>query len=202
MLITVDSEKSFCHTGKDFFFSMEYCFIFLRNHSCLNLQRTIKANFAILWTTDHCEKDGLFGLFWDNYVSDSCEPSRDSASTSSALDLFISAAKTQQPPSSSKWMLLGLGNCMDDNNASMPNFYSDGVNETLCRTTANEDTGAVAYDYQSKCDGSGFCRIRTLSDQTHTPPGFQYGDGSARAVTRTNKMVLTNCYLKIINLFN
>jgi phosphoribosyl-AMP cyclohydrolase len=38
MLITDDSKKPFCHTGKDFFFSMEYCFVFLGNHSCFNLQ--------------------------------------------------------------------------------------------------------------------------------------------------------------------
>jgi predicted alpha-1,6-mannanase (GH76 family) len=157
----------------------------------------LQQNALSLWTTDRCEKDGLFGLFWDNYASDSCDSPRNTATTSSGLDLFISAAKTQQPPSSSKWMLLGLGNCVDDNNVSMPNFYNDGVNETVCRTMANEDAGVIAYDYQLRCDDSGFCRIRTLSDQTHTPPGFEYEDGSARSVTRTNKAVLTNCYLKI-----
>ncbi len=44
-------------------------------------------------------------------------------------------------------MLLSLGNCMDENNVPMPNFYSDGVNVTFCYTTGNEDTGVVAYDY-------------------------------------------------------
>jgi predicted alpha-1,6-mannanase (GH76 family) len=157
----------------------------------------LEQNALSLWTTDRCENDGLFGLFWTNYSSNSCNASRNTATTSSALDLFVASAKIQQLPSSSKWMLLGQGNRMDDNNASMPNFYSGGVNETVCRTTANEDKGAVAYDYQLRCDGSGFCRVRTLSDQGQTPAGFEYGDGSARNVTRTNKMVLTNCYLKI-----
>jgi hypothetical protein len=86
---------------------------------------------------------------------------------------------------------------MDDNNASMPNFYSDKVNETICRTTADQDKGAIAYDYQLKCNGDVFCRIRTLSDPQQTPSGFEYGGGSARNVTRTNKMSLRNCYLRV-----
>jgi hypothetical protein len=91
-------------------------------------------------------------------------------------------------------MLFDLGNCIDDGNASMPNFYKNEVNETVCRTVANEDNGAIAYDYELKCNGIGFCRIRTLSDRHHTPPGWTYENGIARDVTRTNKMVLTNCY--------
>jgi hypothetical protein len=157
----------------------------------------LQQNAFSLWTTDRCENDGLFGIFWTNYSSNSCDPSRNTATTSSALDLFVSSAKTQQLPSASKWMLLGQGNCMDNNNASMPSFYSGGVNETVCRTTANEDKGAVAYDYQLTCDGSGFCHVRTSSDQEQTPAGFEYEGGSARNVTRTNKFALTNCYLKI-----
>ncbi len=157
----------------------------------------LQQNAVSLWTTDRCETDGLFGLFWTNYSSNSCDSSRNTATTSSALDVFLSVARTKQSASSSKWMLLGMGNCMDDNNAPMPNFYSNKVNETICRTTANEDNGSVAYDYQLRCNGDGFCRIRTLSDRQKTPAGFEYGDGSARNVTRTNKMVLTNCYLRM-----
>ena len=159
----------------------------------------LHVNALSLLTNDRCETDGLFGLYWNNHSSDSCQSPRNAATTSSALDLFVSAAKNEQSSSlrSSTWTLLGLGNCMDDKNASMPNFYSDRVNETVCRTTASEDPSALAYDYQLKCDGSGFCRIRTLSDQQHTPSGFRYDDGSARNVTHTNKMVLTNCYLRI-----
>jgi hypothetical protein len=160
----------------------------------------LQQNAISLWTTDRCEADGLFGLFWDKESSNSCDSPRDSATTSAALDLFTSVVKNHQQQAAialSNWILLGLGNCMDDNNASMPNFYSDRVNETICRATANEDTGAIAYDYQLKCNGDGFCRIRTLSNRQQTPPGFEYGDGSARNVTRTNKIVLTNCYLRI-----
>ena len=162
-----------------------------------NYTSFLQQNARSLWTTDRCETDGLFGLFWTNYTSNTCDPSRDTSTTSSALDLFVSVAKNAQPAPSSKWMLLGLGNCADDNNASMPNFYSGRVSETVCQQAAEDDAGAVAYDYQLKCNGDRFCRIRTLSDQGKTPAGFEYGGGSARTVTRTNKMVLTNCYLKI-----
>ena len=182
--------------------------IFIRHLSYLLLYLTdtvhiekyssfLQANALSLRTNDRCETDGLFGLFWSNYSSDSCKSPRSTATTSSALDLFVSTAKSERiASSSSTWTLLGLGNCMDDNNASMPNFYSNSVNETLCRRTATEDSGSVAYDYQLKCDGNTFCRIRTLSDQQHTPSGFKYSDGNARNVTRTNKMALTNCYLR------
>jgi predicted alpha-1,6-mannanase (GH76 family) len=156
----------------------------------------VQQNAVSLWTMDRCETDGLFGLFWTNYSSNSCDSPRNSATTSSGLDLFISAAKIEEQASSSKWMLLGQGNCMDDNNASMPNFNSNEVNETVCRTAANEDTGALGYDYQLNCKGDGFCRIRTLSGSGSTPPGFKYEDGSAHSITRTNKFILTNCYLK------
>jgi hypothetical protein len=156
----------------------------------------LQQNAISLWTTDRCEMDGLFGLFWDNKSSNSCNSSRDTATTTAALDLFISISTTKHPLVSSEWILFGLGNCMDDNNASMANFYSNTVNETICRTTANGDSGAIAYDYELKCNGDGFCRIRTLSDRHRTPAGFGYEDGTARNVTRTNKMALTNCYLR------
>lgn len=158
----------------------------------------LQQNAISLWTTDRCETDGLFGLFWTNDSSNGCNSPRNTATTSSALDLFISVAKLKSERLlSNRWMLFGLGNCMDNNNASMPNFYSDKVNETICRIVANDDKGAIAYDYQLNCNGNGFCRIRTLSDRQQTPSGFQYEDGSARNVTQTNKKTLTNCYLKI-----
>ena len=156
----------------------------------------LQHNALSLWSSDRCEKDGLFGLFWDYRAGNSCEPSRDSATTSSSLDLFLSIAKTGQSPSSANWMLLGQGNCMDDNGVPMPNFYSNSVNETICRETANQDPGSVAYDFQLECNGDTFCRIRTLSDQQKTPSGFQYGGGDARTVTRTNNLPLNNCFLK------
>ncbi|CAF1511555.1 unnamed protein product, partial [Adineta steineri] len=61
-----------------------------------------------------------------------------------------------------------------------------------------EDKGAVAYDYQISCTGYGFCRIRTLSSESHTPPGFEYQDDAARRVTTTNKVTIASCYVKII----
>lgn len=94
-------------------------------------------------------------------------------------------------------MLLGQGNCMNDNNASMPDFYIDIVDETVCRSMANEDNGSVAYDYQLGCADDRFYRIQTLSDRQQTPSGFEYEDGSARSVTSTIKRVLTSCYLRI-----
>ncbi len=154
----------------------------------------LQQNAISLWSTSRCE---LVGLFWNSSLSNNCDSARNTATTSSALDLFISAARTKQEVTSSKWMVLGMGNCMDNQNSSMPNYYRSGVNESLCRTTADDDVGAVAYDYQLKCDGNVFCRIRTLSDRQHTPPGWTYEDGNAISVTRTNKMALINCYLKI-----
>ncbi|CAF3355854.1 unnamed protein product [Rotaria sp. Silwood2] len=156
----------------------------------------LQKNAISLLSTNRCELDGLFDLFWNNYSSNNCNLSRNSATTSSAFDLFISVAKTKQQIISSNWILLGLGNCMDDKNLSMANFYKNNVNETLCRTTANNDNGSIAYDYQLKCNGIGFCRIRTLSDRHQTPDRWTYEDGFTHYVTRTNKVPLTNCYLK------
>ncbi|UJR20143.1 hypothetical protein I4U23_023275 [Adineta vaga] len=162
----------------------------------------IQQNAISLWTTDRCESDGLFGLLWNktSSSSNSCDPSRDSATTSSALDLFIAAAggstSSEQVSAASTWMLLGMGNCMDDRNGSMANFYRSGVNESVCRETGESDIGAVAYDYELKCDGSSFCRIRTLSDRHSTPVGWTYEDGHAVTVTCTNRLALVNCYLK------
>lgn len=149
-------------------------------------------------TIDRCDYDGLFGVFWTNYTYSSCGSPTKTIPTSAVLDLFISVAKThQQSPISSRWMLLGQGNCVDDKHAFMPNFYSWLVDEAACRAAANEDPGAVAYDYEIKCNRDRVCRIRTLSDSTKRPPGFEYQDGTARNVTHTSQTILTNCYLKI-----
>ncbi|CAF4008965.1 unnamed protein product [Adineta steineri] len=159
----------------------------------------LRLNSVSSWTTSRCEMDGLFNIFWDSKLPDACDAPRDTATTSSVLDLFISTAKTSQTTrKTAKWMLIGLGNCMDDNNASMPNFYQNAISEDLCRQTADEDKGAVAYDYQISCTGYGFCRIRTLSSESHTPPGFEYQDDVARRVTTTNKVTIASCYVKII----
>ena len=161
----------------------------------------VQQNALSLWENNLCELDGLFGLVWNNESStrDSCQPARDAATTSAAWDLFMSASKTQgrQRTTTADWTLLGLGNCMDEANSSMSNFFKGGVGERVCRTTAIQDQGAVAYDYQLSCVGIGFCRIRTLSDRQHTPPGWTYENGVARTVTRTNKVPLTSCFLKV-----
>ena len=163
-----------------------------------NYTSFIARNAVSVWTTEQCELDGLFSPIWDNQTSASCDSSRDVATTSSALDLFLSLAKF--PPasrvSSSNWMLFGLGNCMDDRNCSMPNFNKRDVKESVCRATANEDKGAVAYDYELGCLGIGFCRIRTLTGPDQTPPGWAYESGNARTVTQSNKLPLTSCFLK------
>ncbi|CAF0882883.1 unnamed protein product [Adineta ricciae] len=158
----------------------------------------IQQNAISLWTTGRCESDGLFGLVWNATMSaTTCDPSRDAATTSAALDLFVAAAGTGNGPArTAKWMLLGMGNCMDGRNESMANIYRSGVSESVCRETSESDVGAVAYDYELKCDGSRFCRIRTLSDRHATPEGWTYEDGNALTVTNTNGMALVNCYLR------
>ncbi|CAF1396515.1 unnamed protein product, partial [Rotaria sordida] len=110
----------------------------------------LQQNAESVWTSRRCEVDGLYSLIWSNQFSNSCEPSHNTSTTSAAWDLFVSVAKTKPPSirSSSNWTLLGLGNCMDDKNASMPNFNKMNVTETVCRTTAEQDQGAVAYDHQ------------------------------------------------------
>jgi hypothetical protein len=111
--------------------------------------------------------------------------------------MSASKATGRQRTITADWSLLGLGNCMDEANASMSNFFKADVGERVCRTTATQDQGAVAYDYQLSCVGIGFCRIRTLSDRQHTPPGWTYEKGVARTVTRTNRLALTSCFLKV-----
>jgi hypothetical protein len=94
-------------------------------------------------------------------------------------------------------MIIGLGNCMDDNNDSMSNFYQNAISEELCCETAENDKGAVAYDYQISCTGWGFCRIRTLSPESHTPSGFSYDNGVARRVTGANQVTIVSCYVRV-----
>lgn len=160
----------------------------------------VEQNVRSVWTSQKCELDGLFSVSWTNQSTNSCDPARDIASTSSAFDLFLSAAAlkqfSQKPLSTSSWLLLGLGNCMDDRNASMPNFYKRDVNETICRTTAESDSGAIAYDFDLNCLGFGFCRVRTRSDRSKTPQGWTYEGGIAQTVTQTNKVPSASCFLR------
>lgn len=160
----------------------------------------LQQNADSVWTSRRCELDGFYSVIWSNQSTNSCEPLRNTSSTSAALDLFASVAKIKpsSPMATSNWTLLGLGNCMDDKNASMPNYNKMNVTETLCRTTAEQDSGAVAYDHQLGCNGYQYCRIRTLSDPHHAPSGWSYENGTARNVTRTNKFPVTGCFLRIV----
>ncbi|CAF1289707.1 unnamed protein product [Rotaria magnacalcarata] len=136
----------------------------------------LEDNAESVWTSRQCERDGLYSLIWSNQSSASCNTSHNASTTSAAWDLFVSFAKTKSLSikSPSNWTYLGLGNCEDDKNASMPNFNKMNVTKTECRTTAEQDTGAVAYDHQFGCSGIQYCRIRTLSDQHQTPQGWGY----------------------------
>ena len=160
----------------------------------------LQQNADSVWTFKRCELDGLYSVIWSNQSTNSCDTSRNTSSTSAAWDLFISVAKTVPPSnmSASNWTWLGLGNCVDDKNASMPNFNKANVTESVCRTTAEQDTGAVAYDHQLGCNGYQWCRIRTLSDQHQVPAGWHYENGTARNVTQANKIPVTGCFLRLV----
>jgi hypothetical protein len=182
---------------------LNYLLPYLTDRSHIDKYRSfLMQNAASVWTTRQCEHDGLFSLIWNNQTSSSCQSSRNAATTSSACDLFLSVINVDSRISNDKlatsdWILLGLGNCMDTHNCSMSNFYKNDIDETVCRTTATTDPGAIAYDYQLSCEGKGFCRIRTQSDVHHTPTGWKYETGSAHDVTLTNKSPLTKCFLRV-----
>lgn len=179
-----------------------YLLPYIRNAVRLNKYNSfLRHNAKSVWTTNRCLKDQLFGLSWNSTLSIACDSKNNVATSSAALDLFISAAKMNQSKVevTTKWKLLGLGNCEDDNSASMPDFYSPSLPEQYCREIADQDEGAVAYDFKLDCFqyDQGYCRIRTLSGRQRTPPDFSYEDGSARNVTRTNKYKISQCYLKL-----
>lgn len=159
----------------------------------------LQQNADTVWTSQRCEVDGLYGFIWSNQSSSSCESARNTTATSAAWDLFVSAAKVNPPTNtSSNWTFIGLGNCIDDKNASMPNYNKINVTETLCRTTAEQDKGALAYDHQLGCNGINYCRIRTLSDPHQVPAGWGYENGTAKNVTRTTNSPVTGCFLRLV----
>lgn len=121
--------------------------------------------------------------------------------TSAALDVFTAAAglapnaSFSSPSSvSSSWRGLGFGNCMDDKGQSMPNCYLAGIDEIACRDRAFADSLAVAYDFQLTCEGSSFCRVRTLSKSCGD--GWQWADGTATTVSKSTGDSLTVCVIK------
>ena len=63
------------------------------------------------------------------------------------VDAFISPAKNTRiiTERTSKWMLIGLGNCMVDKIDSIPHFYQNAISEELCRRTADNDEGAMEF---------------------------------------------------------
>ncbi|CAF3324465.1 unnamed protein product [Rotaria socialis] len=160
----------------------------------------LEQNAESVWTSRQCERDGLYSLIWSNQSSASCNTSHNSSTTSAAWDLFVSSAKTKSLSikSPSNWTYLGLGNCADDKNASMPNFNKMNVTKIECRTTAEQDTGAVAYDHQFGCNGIQYCRIRTSSGPHQTPQGWSYENGTTKTVTRSNKFPVTSCFLRVV----
>jgi predicted alpha-1,6-mannanase (GH76 family) len=159
----------------------------------------LQQNAEMVWTSQLCDLDGLYGYIWSNQSSSSCEASRNTSATSAAWDLFVSAAKSNPSNTSapSNWTFLGLGNCADDKNASMPNYNQINITESVCRATAEQDSGAVAYDHQLGCNSVNYCRIRTLSDPHQVPKGWNYENATAKTVTRSNNYPVTGCYLKV-----
>ncbi len=161
----------------------------------------LQHNAESVWTSKLCERDGLYGLVWTNQSNDSCATPRNTSSTSAAWDLFISAAKSTPSSSvlaASNWTWLGLGDCMDYKNASMPNFNKMNITAALCRATAEQDPGAVAYDHQLMCNGIEYCRVRTLSDPHQVPPGWGFENGTAKNVTQSNQFPVSGCFLKVV----
>lgn len=159
----------------------------------------LQQNAESVWSSQHCDLDGLYGSIWSNQSSSSCESSRNTSATSAAWDLFVSAARANPSnTSASNWTFLGLGNCVDDKNASMPNFNKMNVTDAVCRATADQDKGAVAYDHQLGCNGINYCRVRTLSDPKSVPAGWGFENGTAHNVTRTSNFPVTACYIKLV----
>ena len=159
----------------------------------------LQQNAESVWASQRCDLDGLYGFIWSNQSSSSCESSRNTSATSAAWDLFVSAAKANPANASvSNWTFAGLGNCADDKNASMPNFNKMNITETVCRATAEQDKGAVAYDHQLGCSGINYCRIRTLSDPHQVPAGWGFENGTARNVTRSNNLPVSACYIRLM----
>jgi len=134
--------------------------------------------------------DGSYGSLWQGPCKN-----QNVASESSALDLLMSAGEyaKNQPPS---WHPIGLGNCEDDQMQSMPNCYRTGVTEAQCRSQAQNDAKAVAYDLSTSCTGQTSCRVRTLGGASACPSGWSWTGGSATTVTTTNGNDLTLCVLK------
>ena len=102
------------------------------------------------------------------------------------------------PPSGS-WSPLGLGSCVDDAGAAMPNCYRANLaSEAECAAAAANDASSVAYDYYIPCTGAAtMCRVRTLGGTIACAAGFSYQLGSATTVTASTGSSLTVCVARV-----
>lgn len=150
----------------------------------------VLANARSLIANAACPGGG-FGFSW----SSACAI-EDTATSSAALDLLVAAAEGGSAPEGAPWLPLGLGNCVDAVGSSMGNCYRNGVDEVACRTSADGDARAVAWDHESTCLGDGFCRVRTLAGAASCAAGWAWADGPATAVSSANGAALTTCYVR------
>jgi predicted alpha-1,6-mannanase (GH76 family) len=132
---------------------------------------------------------GGYGFDWRG-APGGCDATQ--ASSSAALDLLLAAAVVA-PSSTRQWQPIGLGNCVDAAGQSMSNCFSTGASEAQC---ANAGAGAVAYDWEQACDGSTFCRVRTLEGAGSCLPGWQYESGVATTVVGGSGGALALCVVR------
>ena len=153
------------------------------------------ANAASILAHDVCAASGRFGLNWEG----PCGAVQDTMTETSAMDALVAAAMlggAPAPPAGS-WEAIGLGNCADGKNASMPNCGRRGVaSEAACGAAAAGDAAALAYDWSRACDGSTFCRVRTTGGAGACGSGWAYEDGVATSVTTTTGSSLTVCVVR------
>lgn len=158
----------------------------------------LSANAASLLANDACATGG-YGLDWRG----PCGSDNGTATHSASLDLLTAAALNGVYPQPVNWQPLGLGNCADSANNSVSNCFTTGISEAACAAAASSFTGALAYDHQLKCDGSTFCRVRSLaaSSQACTSAlgnGWGFTGGSATRVNSTMAAAQTICMVPAV----
>jgi predicted alpha-1,6-mannanase (GH76 family) len=154
----------------------------------------IATNVDSMLTNDACNGSqgfGAYGISWQG----PCNVTG-ASTTSAAIDLLLAAAQFAPTNPQQTLVPIGLGNCEDDRNQSMPNCYTRNVDEPTCASVTNSLSQAVAYDFMTNCDGSTFCRVRTNGPASTCPNGWQYAGGSATTVTGSNGSARTLCVVK------